>query len=191
MINIGVIGGGTYGQNHLGVFKDMESQGKVKLVAMADLNEELRNKHKADYGINVYDDWREMIEKEKLDGVTVATPDHLHLEIVMGVLDKRINCMVEKPLDVTVESCEKMIAKAQEKNLLLEVDFYKRFDPYHIEMRERFIEGGFGQIEYGYSWMEDQLWVPVKMLKSWQAPKASLNAIPNIVAADDVLKMSQ
>ena len=169
MIKIAVVGGGTYGQNHLGVFKDMEATGKIKLVAMADLSDELRKKHKKEYGVNVYADWREMLEKEKLDGVTIATPDHLHFDIAMGVLEKGIHCMVEKPLDVTVEGCKKMVAKAQKKNLMLEVDFHKRFDPYHIEMRERYLEGAFGEIEYGYSWMEDQLWVPVKMLRNWSA----------------------
>ena len=43
------------------------------------------------------------------------------------------------------------MAKADEKHVLLEVDFHKRFDAYHIEMRESYLEGKFGEVEYGYA----------------------------------------
>ena len=94
-------------------------------------------------------------------------PTTLHCAVAMDVLERGLHCMVEKPLDVTVEGCRQMIAKAKEKGVLLEVDFHKRFDPYHIELRESYLEGKFGEIEYGYAWMEDKLFVPVSMLRSW------------------------
>jgi hypothetical protein len=39
--------------------------------------------------------------------------------------------LVEKPLDVTVEGCEEIIKTAKKNNVLLQVDFHKRFDPDH------------------------------------------------------------
>ncbi len=169
MIRIGVIGGGTYGESHLTVFKDLQSQGNVELAALAECNDERRELRKNQFDIPVYADYREMLDNEKLDGVTVATPDHLHLDIALEVMERGLHCMVEKPLDTTVEGCRKMLAKAEEKNVLLEVDFHKRFDPYHMEMREAYLEGKFGDVEYGYSWMEDQLFVAADMLKEWSA----------------------
>ena len=167
MIRIGVIGAGTYGESHLAVYRDMEQQGRVQLAALAEINPERREQRQREYGIPVYETVEEMLDKEALDGVTVATPDHLHLDAAMAVLDKGLHCMVEKPLDVTVEGCRRLIEKAKAKHALLEVDFHKRFDPYHIEMRESYLEGKFGEIAYGYAWMEDQLWVPVRMLRAW------------------------
>jgi len=169
MIRIGVVGGGTYGESHLAVFRDLEEQGGVQLAALAEVNDERRNLRSQEYGIPVYRTHQEMLNKEELDGVTVATPDHLHRAIALDVLDHGLHCMVEKPLDVSVEGCRELIAKAEEKCLLLEVDFHKRFDPYHMEMREAFLEGRFGDVAYGYAWMEDKLFVPVDMLGDWSA----------------------
>ena len=167
MIRIGVVGGGTYGESHLTVFKDLEEGGQIQLAALAEVKDDLREKRRNQFNIPVYADYREMLDKEQPDGVTVATPDHLHHDIAMAILNRGIHCFVEKPLDITVQGCKRLIAEAEEKGVLLEVDFHKRFDPYHIEMRECFLEGKFGEIEYGYAWMEDQLWVAADMLKSW------------------------
>ncbi|MFH1743651.1 MAG: Gfo/Idh/MocA family oxidoreductase [bacterium] len=167
MLRIGVIGGGTYGESHLTVFKGLEESGEIQLTALAEIDDERRAQRQRDFGMAVYKNHQEMLDAEKLDGVTIATPDHLHFKIAMDVLERGIHCMIEKPLDVTVEGCRKLVAKAEEKGVLLEVDFHKRFDPYHIEMRESYLEGKFGEIEYGYAWMEDQLWVATSMLRSW------------------------
>ncbi len=169
MIRIGVVGGGTYGESHLTVYKDLEKHGRIQLAALAEADGPRRQQRKDEFGIPVYATHLEMLESEELDGVTVATPDHLHCQIALDVLERGLHCMVEKPLDVTVEGCRQMIAKAEEKGVLLEVDFHKRFDPYHMEMRESFLEGKFGEVEYGYSWMEDKLFVPVSMLQAWSA----------------------
>ncbi len=169
MIRIGVVGGGTYGESHLTVYHDMEQEGGVQLAALAECDDQRREQRAREFGIPVYSSHLEMLEEEELDGVTVATPDHLHRRIALDVLDRGLHCMVEKPLDVTVEGCRKMIAKAEEKGVLLEVDFHKRFDPYHIELRESYLEGKFGDVEYGYAWMEDKLFVPLSMLRAWSA----------------------
>ena len=169
MVRIGVVGGGTYGESHLTVFRDMEDSGQVVLAALAETDAERREQHKRRFNIPVYPTHKDMLDHEDLDGVTVATPDHLHAQIALDVLDRGLHCMVEKPLDVAVEGCLAMVRKAEEKGVLLQVDFHKRFDPYHIEMRECYLEGKFGRIEYGYAWMEDQLFVPVSMLRAWSA----------------------
>lgn len=167
MLRIGVIGGGTYGESHLTVYKDMEACGEVQLAALAEINDELREQRGKDFGIEVYKDYREMLDKGRLDAVTIATPDHLHHDVALDVLNRGLPCMVEKPLDVTVAGAKELVAKAEEKGLLLQVDFHKRYDPYHIEMRESYLEGKFGDVEYGYAWMEDQLWVAARMLRAW------------------------
>lgn len=169
MVRIGVVGGGTYGESHLAEFRDLEARGDVRLAALAESHPQRREQRAREFGIPVYASHTDMLDKEPLDGVTVATPDHLHGQIVLDALERGVPCLVEKPLDVTVAGASKMVQKAEEKGLLLEVDFHKRFDPYHIEMRESYLEGKFGEIEYGYAWMEDQLFVPTQMLSAWSA----------------------
>jgi predicted dehydrogenase len=60
-----------------------------------------------------YTDFREMLAKEKsLDGVVVATPDHLHAVIAMAAMDRGKHVYVQKPLAATVHECRVLRARA-------------------------------------------------------------------------------
>ena len=80
---IAVIGAGTFGINHLRAFRQLEYTGQAQLVALADVNEETLRSRLEEFPIRGYADYREMLEKEELDGVAIATPDHLHREITV------------------------------------------------------------------------------------------------------------
>ena len=54
----------------------MEREGKVQLVALAEQDDERRAQRGQEFSIPVYKTHTEMMEREELDGVTVATPDH-------------------------------------------------------------------------------------------------------------------
>ena len=79
---IGVIGVGTFGINHLRCFRQLGYIGAAELVAAADINEELLEERAKEFSFKPYNDYNEMIEKEKLDGVTIVTPDPFHHDIV-------------------------------------------------------------------------------------------------------------
>jgi len=164
-----VVGGGTFGVMHLRTFRQLESEGRCEFLALADVNEELLAQRRGEFGMRTYTDYREMIECEEPDGVTIATPDHLHRRIALDVIASGTHAFVEKPLDVTPDGCREIIEAAREKGLLLEVDFHKRYDPYHQELRRLAAEGKFGEVEYGYAWMEDRIEVPRDWWPAWAA----------------------
>lgn len=162
-----VIGGGMFGEMHLRTFRQLENDGLCEFAALADLNADLLEQRRQTYGMRTYTNFIEMIETEKPDGVTIATPDHLHRKIAVEAIARGVHVMVEKPLDITVEGCEEIIAAAQAKDVLLQVDFHKRFDPYHQELANEARRGKFGDIEYGYAFMEDRIEVPRDWWPSW------------------------
>jgi len=164
---IGVIGIGTFGINHLRCFRQMEYRGEAQLVAAADINAELLAERREEFEFEPYSDYREMIEKEQLDGVTVVTPDPFHREIVIDCANAGLNILCEKPLDVTVEGCQEMIDAAERNGILLMVDFHKRYDEYHISMKQKIDAGDLGAIQYGYSHMEDRIEVPRDWFPGW------------------------
>jgi len=164
---LGIIGGGTFGWFHLTAYSQLQREGKVELVALADINEEVLERRAREFRVKTYKDYREMLEREELDGVSVVTPDHLHREITLDALEAGVHVLVEKPMDLTVEGALEMAERARKKGLLLQVDFHKRYDPYHIELKRAIEEGRVGEVEYGYSWMEDRIDVPKEMLKAW------------------------
>jgi predicted dehydrogenase len=162
-----VIGGGTFGLMHLRAFRQLAEDGRCEFLALADVNEKLLAERRGEFGINTYTDFVEMIEKEKPDGVTIATPDHLHRKIALEALGRGVHTLVEKPMDVSAAGCREMIEAAARQGLLLEVDFHKRCDPYHAELRRLAREGKLGEIEYGYAWMEDRIEVPRDWWPGW------------------------
>lgn len=170
MINIGIIGVGIYGINHIIALMQREKIHRdVKLVGFAEIDEKKREEIQETYGIPGFSDYQKMIDSIPLDAVTVVTPDHLHFEIVMECLRRGIPVLVEKPLSTSLQESMEMAEAAKTRNLLLQVDFHKRFDPYHIDLKLRIQDGSLGDIQYGYCWMEDILTVGTTMIgkKSW------------------------
>ncbi len=173
MIKLGLIGVGKFGTNLLNTFKQLESEGKCKLAAICDINKELLESQAKKYGVRGYADYKEMIDREKdIYGIAVATPDPFHREPVVYAAGAGKHIFVEKPMDVTVEGCKEMLDVCKKNKVLLQVDFHKRFDPFHITIRKEIKEGRAGQIEYGYAHMEDKIVVPRDWFPGW-ASKSS------------------
>jgi predicted dehydrogenase len=169
---IAVIGGGTFGEMHLRAFTQLQRDGQAELVALCDISEDLLAQRREQYGVKGYTDYAEMLAKEDIDGVTVVTPDFLHREFVTACLEAGKHVLVEKPLDVTVEGCDAMITAADDAGTILQVDFHKRFDPYHRQLAAQIADGAIGQVLYGYAWMEDRIEVPRDWFPGW-APQSS------------------
>ena len=169
---IGVVGVGTFGINHLRCFRQLGYIGVAELVAAADLNEELLNERKQQFDFNAYTSVDEMLEKEQLDAITIVTPDPFHREVALKAAAAGVHILSEKPLDVTVAGCQEMIDAADKAGVLLMVDFHKRYDEYHIAMKQKIQAGDLGDIEYGYAHMEDRIEVPKDWFPGW-AQKSS------------------
>lgn len=166
-IRMGVIGGGIFGETHLQVFSQMQRQGRCVLAALADLNESLLAERREQYGMTTYTDYRQMLAKENLDGVAVVTPDPTHRPIVLDALAAGCHVLVEKPMDVTVEGCRQMVEAARKADRLLQVDFHKRYDPYHVAVKQAIEAGRIGTPLYGYAWMENRTEVPRDWWPGW------------------------
>jgi predicted dehydrogenase len=178
---IAVIGVGKFGEIHLKALTQAHRSGQVRLVALADVNEKLLEQRQRECaawigdssrGPAVYADYKEMLAKEKPAMVTIATPDYLHRQITLDCLAAEAHVLVEKPMDVTVEGCRAMIEAARAKGRILQVDFHKRYDPYHRELAASVAAGKLGRVEYGYAHIEDRIEVPRDWFPKW-APKSS------------------
>ncbi len=102
----------------------------------------------------------------------MATPDHLHKEIAAAAARAGKHVLVEKPLDVTVEGCEEIVRAAKESNVLLQVDFHKRYDPDHQAIERLVKAGELGDLLYGSAYMEDRIEIPTEWFPHW-APNSS------------------
>jgi predicted dehydrogenase len=109
-----------------------------------------------DLGISqgrAYGDWREMLSQEykrapddRLDLVTVATPNATHFEITKAFLEAGFNVLCEKPLTMTIEEADELCAVADRSHAICAVNFGYSGYPMAIQAREMIKRGDLGHI---------------------------------------------
>lgn len=98
-----------------------------------------------------YGDWKEMLAGEKdrtdrLDLVTVATPNATHYPITKAFLEAGINVLCEKPMTVTVEEAEDIAATARRNNVVCAVNYGYTGYPLVRHMRAMVARGDLGKV---------------------------------------------
>lgn len=100
-----------------------------------------------------YGDWREMVAAEaaiaadqRLDLVTVATPNATHYAIARGFLEAGFNVLCEKPLTMTVEDADELCAVAERSGRICAVNFGYSGYPMVIQAHEMIGRGDLGEV---------------------------------------------
>ena len=121
-INVGVIGVGGRGTYVASEFqKAGEKDGSCRIAAVCDVYEK-RKKAQADkYGVKGYLDYRELLAKEDVDAVIVATPDHWHATIALAAMDGGRDVYLEKPMCHTIEEAKRLVDTVKETKRVLQV----------------------------------------------------------------------
>ncbi len=143
MIKIGVIGVGSMGQQHARVLFHSEH---AQLVAVADRDQEQLEKVAKRYNAVPYLDYREMLQREQLEAVTVAVPTSLHHSVALAALAEKKHTFVEKPLALTEQQAREIIAGAEQQKVKLMVGHIERFNPAVTELKQRLLRGDLGEI---------------------------------------------
>lgn len=140
---VGVIGVGSMGRNHARVFAALP---EVSLVALADINEETVQQIARTYRATPYTDYRQMLEREKLDVVSIGVPTREHKMVALDVIAHGAHVFVEKPLAISVAECREMIDAAQRAGVRLGVGHIERFNPAILELKRRLDAGQLGRV---------------------------------------------
>jgi predicted dehydrogenase len=176
-IKIGVVGLGRFVEiAHMPTYFNSRYASKIDVAAICDVSQERLTEWQQKYNIPAgYTDVDAMLAKEKLDVVVVVTPDHLHTGIVCKALEAGCDVLVEKPLATDIKECHQIIQAAKKTGRRVITDFHKREDPAHQEARYRIVEEKrYGQVQFGYAWMQDTINVPAPgFFKSNFAEKSS------------------
>ena len=161
-LNVAVIGVGIYGIHHVDVYKQNPF---VELTAVCDFSADIRKMAEEKYGVRTYETVEELLDSEKLDAVSIATPDHLHVEPALACINHGLNVLIEKPLAITVADCKSIMDAAEKNNVRVAVDFHKRWDPAAIYTFNQLNESENGYPIRGYMNMDDMIDVPTKWFK--------------------------
>src|SRR6266540_1213473 len=126
-VKAGFIGPGSQGKVLLGQCRTEF----IDVRAVCDINPQRRQEAsdslvKMGWSPRLYEDWREMLAKEDIEAVVIATPLWTHAEMTVGCLEAGKHVLVEKMMAYDVEGCRRMAAAARKHGKLLEVG-YNRF----------------------------------------------------------------
>jgi predicted dehydrogenase len=103
-------------------------------------------------------------EVPDLDVVAVATPDHLHTEVILAALRANAHVITEKPMCLDTAEADQIIELARKKDRIVAVDMHKRYDPDHLRVRED-IRKRIGDPLYGTAYLEEPLEVSTSTFK--------------------------
>ena len=121
-LKMGVAGVGHFGKFHAA---KIAASPAAELVAVADSNGGQAREVAALYGISGFDEPRDMLGQ--IDAVTVAVPTRAHFEVAQGFLEAGVHVLLEKPIADNLDDAKRLIALAQEKNLVLQIGHLPRF----------------------------------------------------------------
>lgn len=147
-IRCGFIGVGNRGSSILQSTLSFED---VAVVAVADTYDVWRDRAagwcKAKRAeVNSYVLFEDMVEKEKLDAVVIAAPDHIHESAILYALDHGCDVYTEKPMTLSWESAARIRDRVAEKNAVLQVGTQLRSMPMYQKAREVIQSGTLGPL---------------------------------------------
>ncbi|MHB9131531.1 MAG: Gfo/Idh/MocA family protein [Armatimonadota bacterium] len=116
------------------------------VVAVADANPAVLNGFTNDFPVRGYADWREMIDKEKLDLALLFLPHVECPEAAVACAERGIHLVVEKPMASDAEGVRKMKAAADKAGVVLATPYLWRYHPVARQMKKLVGEGILGRV---------------------------------------------
>jgi len=132
---------------HAGAYSAVK---EIELVAACDVNKEKLEKCGLRWHIpSLYQDYQEMLAKEKLDILSICTWNSTHLEIVRKAVNNNIKAIFcEKPIADSLKNADEIVRLCRDKGVLLQVNHQRRFDDFHQNVRAFLGGGKLGKIQH-------------------------------------------
>ena len=167
MLNYAIIGCGRISPNHIIAAKE----NNLNVVALCDIIPESMDDKVEKCGlprdIKKYTDFNEMLEQEDIDLIAIATESGKHAAIALDCLEKGKNLIIEKPIALSLEDADAIIASANSKGLKVCACHQNRFNKSIQKIREALENERFGRLFHGTahirwnrgsSYFEQALW---------------------------------
>ena len=151
--------------------------GRENVVALCDV-------HQNAYGAQVaaekfpkakfYTDYREMLEKESLDAVTISTPDHTHANISKVAMEKGIHVYVQKPLTHNIKEARMLTELARKNKIVTQMGNQGASNPEQVMIQKWIKDGRIGKVNKVYTWTNRPVWaqgVPMQSPDPSQKPE--------------------
>ena len=143
-IRAGILGYGRSGSSlHAGAIEKLDA---FEVVAACDIDPERREQAASRFGASVYDDYRRMLEQEKLDLVSIVTRSDQHCEMTCDCLAAGVNVLVTKPWAVDEAEARRMVEADEASDKMLFPWLPARWGCVLRRLKELVGEGAIGNV---------------------------------------------
>ncbi|MGE3467043.1 MAG: Gfo/Idh/MocA family protein [Pyrinomonadaceae bacterium] len=132
-LRVAAIGVGSLGRHHARNYAEMAAEGRVEMIGVCDTSAATAAGIAAQHDCANFADWRELIGN--VDAVSIATPTETHCEIACAFLEQGVHVLVEKPISLTLDEADRMIAAANTSGAKLMVGQLERYNPAMVALR--------------------------------------------------------
>ncbi|HEX4241315.1 MAG TPA: Gfo/Idh/MocA family oxidoreductase [Steroidobacteraceae bacterium] len=140
---VGIVGLGEVARIHLKAYRELQG---IQIVGVADVNPARVEWARELLRVPGYPTLAELLRSHDLDVVCVLTPPATHEELVCACADAGVHVLCEKPLSLSVPSCERMIEACRTKGVRLGYGSSYRFLPALTTAREMILRGDIGEV---------------------------------------------
>lgn len=144
-----LIGCGRISPNHIAAAQN----NNLEIVAICDISQECIYdkvvKFKLGEEVRRYTDYIEMIEEVKPELVAICTESGKHAEIALNCIKRCINCIIEKPIALSIKDADEIIAASIKYNVKVCACHQNRFNKSVQKIREAIDMNRFGKLFYG------------------------------------------
>ncbi|GMW00959.1 MAG: dehydrogenase [Candidatus Hydrogenedentota bacterium] len=152
-LNIAAIGSGGKGGS------DIAGCSKENVVALCDVDWANAAETFAKFpDAKQYKDFREMLDKESIDAVTISTPDHFHAIAAMAAMERGIHVYVQKPLTHTVWEARLLTEAARKYKVKTQMGNQGRSGEGVRQLTEMIWGGAIGQVREVHCWTNRPIW---------------------------------
>lgn len=145
-LRIGYIGAGGMGSAHLSAFNALKEKNNLQAVMVADCWRTRAERGAASIGAEPTTDFRELLERDDVDYVTIATPEHWHARMTIAALEAGKAVYCEKPLTHTADEAFAVWDKQRETGLPVQVGVQSMADDSYSSAAQAIDEGLIGQV---------------------------------------------
>ena len=144
MVGIGIIGCGKIAQvRHI---PEYAANPNVEVYGFYDINQERTAALAKQYGGKAFASYEELLADKTIEAVSVCTANHAHAEVTIAALKAGKHVLCEKPMAVTLEECEAMVAAAKESGKYLMIGQNQRLARAHAKAKELIAQGAIGKV---------------------------------------------
>lgn len=143
-IKVGIIGCGKIAQvRHI---PEYAANPNAEVYGFYDINLARAEELAVKYGGKAYASYEELLADPAIEAVSVCAANHAHAEISIAALKAGKHVLCEKPMAVTLEECEAMVAAARESGKYLMIGQNQRLAKAHAKAKELIAQGAIGKV---------------------------------------------